>query len=147
MDGWTMLDAIKADIRRQKSANACFAPWRPPTDKPWGEYHGVDGTGARRSNAVKGQVIFFEEAIEHAPSEGAVAAPALEGQVERFLLGNRLLELARLGMRGNRLLELARLGMRGHPAPPFRAHARSSPVPIWVGAWARIELSSASSVA
>ena len=33
MDGWTILDAIKADIRRQKSANACLARWRPPTDK------------------------------------------------------------------------------------------------------------------
>ena len=110
-----MLDAIKADIRRQKSANACFAPWRPPTDKPWGEYHGVDGTGARRSNAVKGQVIFFEEAIEHAPSEGAVGASPLKSQVNRFLPGDRRLEL---GM----------LGMCGHPNPLCPTQAR---VPRW----------------
>src|SRR5215831_15506014 len=110
-NGW--LDDARSHQGRHPSPKEwqrLFCPLASSDRQAVGEYYGVDGTGARRSNAVKGQVLFFEEAIEHAPSEGAMAAPALKGQVERFLLGNRL-------------LELARLGMRAHRAPPFR-HTR-----------------------
>jgi hypothetical protein len=65
-----------------------------------GKHHGIDRTGTRRSNALNDQLIFLEEAIEHAPSEGAMGASPLKSQVNRFLPGDRRLELRMLGRCG-----------------------------------------------
>ena len=43
---------------------------------------GVHGAGARRADALELDRLLLEQAVEHAPGEGAVRAAALEGEVD-----------------------------------------------------------------
>ncbi len=47
-----------------------------------GERHGIDGAGAGGADPGDVERLVLEQAVEHAPGEGAVRAAALERQIE-----------------------------------------------------------------
>jgi hypothetical protein len=49
-----------------------------------GEHHGIHRAGRSGADALEGDALVLEEAIEHAPGEGAMRTTALEGEVDRF---------------------------------------------------------------
>src|SRR5262249_32216612 len=70
-----------------------FSPWRSAhwshTEKATGrqtvgEHDRVYGAGARSGNAFEFEPAFLEQPIEHAPREGAMAAAALQRQIDDF---------------------------------------------------------------
>src|ERR1700691_4908290 len=52
------------------------------------EHNGIDGASALRTDALKGQPLFLEKTIEHAPSKRTVAAASLQCQVDDLLSGH-----------------------------------------------------------
>jgi hypothetical protein len=54
----------------------------PPDRQSVGENHGVHRPGARRADAFDGEALFLEQTVEGAPSEGAVRAAALKGEID-----------------------------------------------------------------
>lgn len=61
---------------------------RAPADcKPVSQYRGVHRASTRGADAVEVDTLVFKEPIEHAPSEGAVGAPTLEGQIDPLQIG------------------------------------------------------------
>ncbi len=55
------------------------------------EHDGVDRAGAGRGGAFERNAIVFQQAVEHAPGEGAVTAAALETEVNGLGPGRRWL--------------------------------------------------------
>ena len=49
-----------------------------------GEHDGVSGPGARSRDTLELEGLFFKQAVEHTPGESAVAAAALECEVQEF---------------------------------------------------------------
>ena len=80
--------------------------------KAIGEHDGVYAAGAGGGNAVEADALVFQQAIEHAPGEGAVTAAALERQIDSLLSYNRFasFKLAGLGLRGHGFPQSTRCG-------------------------------------
>ena len=74
--------------------------------KPVGEHDRIDAAGAGRRDAVEADPVVFENPIEHAPGEGAVAAAALQRQIDGLLAYDRLA-----------CLKLRDFGLRSHGTP------------------------------
>ena len=93
-----------------------------------GEHDGIDAAGAGRGDAVEADALVFQQAIEHAPSEGAVAAAALERQIDGLLTYNRLamFKLAWFGLRSHGFPHSARCGSMMMTLPPFLKHQSST---------------------
>ena len=83
-----MLADVISDIFFQKLRMQLSGPLAAALRQTVGEHDGVDAAGAGRGDAVEADPSVFEQAVEHAPGEGAVTAAALERQVDRLLFGN-----------------------------------------------------------
>src|SRR6476620_1070768 len=66
-----------------------FCALAPAGSQSVGEHDRIDGAGARSGDALEFEPAFLEQAIEHAPGEGAVAAAALQRQIDDFPPGGR----------------------------------------------------------
>src|ERR1700693_759015 len=67
-----------------------------PDSQTMRKHDGVDRTGAGRGDAFKRDAIIFQQAIEHAPGKGAMAAAALKTQIKRLGLDLRRLGFGRI---------------------------------------------------
>jgi hypothetical protein len=85
----------------------------PATRQTVREHDGVDRTGAGRGGAFKRQSTIFQQAIEHAPGKGAVAAATLKTQINRFGLDLRRLGFGRLNSLVHKIAFLNRSGRTG----------------------------------
>ena len=67
---------------RQNSAEPPPRLLRSAAREPVGEHDRIHGAGRRAGDAVDGDAAVGEQAVEHAPGEGAVRAAALQGEIE-----------------------------------------------------------------
>jgi hypothetical protein len=67
---------------RTAFANKPAAPLSPAGRQTVDKHDGIDGAGARSSDAFEFEPAFLEQTIEHAPGEGAVAAE--QRQIDDF---------------------------------------------------------------
>ena len=81
-DGCSGLNSAACEMRRQKSRSAVLRAVAPADGHAVGHDGGVHGAGAGRADALELDRLLLEQAVEHAPGEGAVRAAALEGEVD-----------------------------------------------------------------
>ncbi len=72
---------------------------RSPLGKAGGERRGIHGARARPAQPADLEVVVLEQAVEHAPREGAVRAAALEREIERLLFSGEELQGGTLVLR------------------------------------------------
>src|SRR4051794_22364187 len=57
-------------------------------DEALGEHRGVERAGAGAADALDPQPLLLQQTVEDAPGEGAVAAAALQSEVDRLYSGD-----------------------------------------------------------
>ena len=50
-----------------------------------GQNHGVHGAGARSGDRLEIEPSVLQQRVEHAPGEGAMRSPALQGEIDGFI--------------------------------------------------------------
>ena len=81
-EGWSGLKIAAWLTSRQNAARAARAPSAPPSAHAVGEHGRVHGAGAGGADPLEAQTSIIQEAIKHAPGEGAVGTTALKGKVQ-----------------------------------------------------------------
>ena len=69
------------DTRRQKFSSAARAPSAALVGIAVDQHRGIHRSRRRAGDTVDAQPRLLEQAVEHAPREGAMRAPALQGEV------------------------------------------------------------------
>ena len=91
-------------MRRQKPVSAVLAPVAAALGQAVGQHHRVHRPGAGGGDALERDALVLEQAVEHAPGEGAVGAAALQGEVDRLDLDGAVAASCRARVAGRSIV-------------------------------------------